>query len=66
MADTNAEWSLSLFTECPRCNHGFDLLNELSENASAVQVCETDTVATRDYETACPECGHEFTVDFIY
>lgn len=66
MADTTAEWSLSLDTQCPKCNHHFDLLNELIENVSPIQACETDTVATRDYEAECPECGHEFTVDFVY
>lgn len=66
MADTTAEWSLSLDTQCPNCKHFIDLRGELVDNASSIQVCETDTVATRNYETACPECGHEFTVDFIY
>lgn len=66
MADTTAEWSLSLDAQCPKCKHIFDLRDELSENASPIQVCETDTVATRDYETECPECGHEFTCDFVY
>lgn len=66
MADTTAEWSLSLYTQCPKCNHHFDLLNELIENVSSIQPCETDTVATRDYEAECPGCGHEFTVDFVY
>ncbi|WP_312387999.1 hypothetical protein [Atlantibacter hermannii] len=66
MADTTAEWSLSLDTECPQCKHNFDLLHELVDNASSIEVCETGTVATRNYETACQECGHEFTCDFVY
>lgn len=66
MADTTAEWSLSLDTQCPQCKHFFDLRPGLSEGGSSIQICEQDTVATRDYETACPECGHEFTCDFVY
>ncbi|EDM4466656.1 hypothetical protein CSE91_23920 [Salmonella enterica subsp. enterica serovar Muenchen] len=66
MADTTAEWNLSIDTQCPHCNHNFDLRCELVDNVSSIQICETDTVATRDYETARPECGHEFTVDFVY
>lgn len=66
MADTTAEWSLSLDTQCPKCKHVFDLRPDLVDDASSVEACETNTVATRDYETACPECGHEFTVDFVY
>ena len=66
MADTTAEWSFSLDTECPLCKHCFDLLHELVDNASPIEACETGTVATLNYETACPECGHEFTCEFIY
>jgi len=66
MADTTAEWSFSLDTECPQCKNCFDLRQELVDNVSSIDICETDTVATRDYETACPECGHEFTCDFVY
>lgn len=66
MADTTAEWSLSLDTQCPKCKHVFDLRPELVDGALPVEACETNTVATRDYETACPKCGHEFTVDFVY
>lgn len=66
MADTTAEWSLSLDTECLQCKHVFDLRSQLSDGCSSIQACETDTLATRDYQTACPECGHEFTCDFVY
>jgi hypothetical protein len=66
MADTTAEWSLSLDTECPQCKHCLDLRHELVDNASPIEACETGTVATRNYETACPECGHEFTCEFVY
>lgn len=66
MADTIAEWSFSLDTQCPQCKHFFDLRQELVDSNSSIDICETDTVATRNYETACPECGHEFTCEFIY
>lgn len=66
MATVKAEWVLELNVECPKCNEIFDLRHELVDNASPVQACETDTVATRDYETACSECGHEFLCDFVY
>jgi len=66
MADTIAEWNVSLDTQCPQCKHVFDLRHELVDNVSSIEICETDTVATRNYETACPECGHEFTCEFFY
>lgn len=66
MATVKAEWTLALNVECPQCQHLFDLRHELVDNASCIQACETDTVATRDYATACPECGHEFLCDFVY
>ncbi|GJL37878.1 hypothetical protein TUM17576_46980 [Enterobacter hormaechei] len=66
MADTIAEWSFSLDTQFPHCKHVFDLRQELVDNVSSIEICETDTVATRNYETACPECGHEFTCEFVY
>ena len=66
MADTIAEWNVSLDTQCPQCKHVFDLRQELVDNVSSIEICETDTVATRNYETACPECGHEFTCEFVY
>lgn len=66
MATVKAEWVLELNVECPECKGLFDLRSELVDNASPVQACETDTVATRDYEATCPECGHEFLCDFVY
>lgn len=45
MADTTAEWNLSIDTQCPHCNHNFDLRCELVDNVSSIQICETDTVA---------------------
>lgn len=45
MADTTAEWNLSIDTQCPHCNHNFDLHCELVDNVSSIQICETDTVA---------------------
>jgi Zn finger protein HypA/HybF involved in hydrogenase expression len=62
-----ATWDISLDTECPNCEHYFDLADgdDFWVDCS-FEACEHGTLATKDFEVTCPECNHEFKVDFYY
>lgn len=58
-----AYWSISLDTECPKCQYEFDLLDGVDFLFDPI---ENGTKRTEDYECVCPKCRHEFVVDFQY
>ena len=65
-----AIWSYSLICECPECNElidicGHNFYDPVLDSCDPVDICETDTRRTTDYEITC-DCGHEFLVDFVY
>ena len=62
-----ATWDISLTTECPKCDEYIDLadIDDFWVDASFT-ACEYGTKATTDYQVICPECEHEFIVDFQY
>lgn len=62
-----AQWSINLYADCPHCNEYVDLLDicDFWDGAS-FNICEYDTDKTRNVEVLCPECGKNFTVDFVY
>lgn len=67
MKTTTATWSISLDTECPECDHGFDMLS--SDDCfwdSRIEPIEHHTDRSAGVEVVCPECHHEFTVDLEY
>jgi hypothetical protein len=67
MAENRALWSLSLDCTCPKCGHDYDILEvdpEFFNNR--IEPIESGTERTKDFETVCPECEHEFKVDFEY
>lgn len=63
-----AFWSISLDTDCPKCSYDFNILNTDSDFwvNSSIEPIEHDTKKTKEYEVTCPECSHEFLVDFTY
>lgn len=63
-----AAWSISLDTECPKCSEDFNILNTDVDfwYRSRLEPMEHDTENSRNYEVTCPECNHEFLVDFTY
>ena len=64
---TYAVWSISLDCDCPKCAADFDLLDNSDFWCGAkFQPIEHGTDLTTDVEAQCPECGHEFVVDFQY
>lgn len=67
MKTHKAQWSLSLDCTCPNCEHYFDLLKadeDFFNSRSGIEPIEHGTALSRDYEVQCPECSHEFAVDF--
>lgn len=62
-----AWWSISLYTECPSCEGIVDLVegDDFWEDASFF-AGEHDTYHTRNVLVKCPDCEHEFRVDFVY
>jgi rubredoxin len=68
MAETRALWSLSLDCTCPECGHDYDILEADPDffSNSRIEPIESGTGRTKNFETACPECEHEFKVDFEY
>jgi len=62
MKTISALWSISLAVDCPKCDHFFDLIDSDSFKQSGIKPLAVDCT----YETSCPECGHEFTVELEY
>lgn len=56
-----AIWHISLDVECPKCGTCFDLTND-DDFYHNFEPAED----AKDYEAVCPECSHEFMVDFEY
>ena len=62
-----AQWSISLDCDCPKCRETFGLMDDPDFwHGEIKQAGEHGTKASKDYEVTCPECGHEFKVDFEY
>ncbi|NCH77930.1 hypothetical protein [Cronobacter sakazakii] len=68
MANHSAVWNITLHTECPKCDEYFDIINAQDDfwMDARFGCYEHDTPATTGVEVECPECGHEFKVDFEY
>lgn len=67
MANHSAVWRVTLHTECPKCDEYFDISAQDDFWVDArFGCCEHGTPATTGVEVECPECGHEFKVDFEY
>ncbi|WP_426750470.1 hypothetical protein [Enterobacter cloacae complex sp. 418I7] len=68
MANHSAAWGITLHTECPECGEYFDIIRVQDDfwTDARFGVCEHDTPATTGVEVECPECEHEFKVDFDY
>ncbi|ELY4158077.1 hypothetical protein SMZ39_002018 [Cronobacter turicensis] len=68
MANHSAVWYINLHTECPACEEYFDIIKSQEDFwvDARFGCCEHDTPATTGVEVQCPECGHEFKVDFEY
>jgi len=68
MSKIYANWSITLNTECPKCEECFDLIEQDDDFwvDALYKACEHDTRNTRDVDVECPACGHKFKVDFCY
>ena len=66
MSDTTATWSISLDTECPECEHDFDLICVEGFREAGIDPIEHGTDRSKGVEVTCPGCFHEFTVDLEY
>jgi hypothetical protein len=66
MAEVKAQWSLSLDCTCPNCEEYFDILEVEGEffMDGGPEPIEHGTTKTTDREVTCPQCHHEFNVDF--
>lgn len=62
-----AYWRIELETRCPKCKTELDLFSFSSFCLEhEIQVGEHDTDSSRNLETFCPHCEHEFKVDLVY
>ncbi|CNF25221.1 Uncharacterised protein [Yersinia nurmii] len=62
-----AKWEIQLHVTCPKCQERFDMMDDDDFRCDAsLEPLESDTNATRDVDVICPDCEHEFTVDFYY
>lgn len=68
MSNSNptAHWDIDLYTNCPMCEHWFDLLDIDDIWHMGFEPIEHGTENTRNFEVTCPECDHDFKVDFEY
>ena len=62
-----AEWSLSLYCDCPKCKMLVDLLDYCDFwDGRNLAPCETMTDRSQGVAVICPECDHEFKVDLVF
>jgi ssDNA-binding Zn-finger/Zn-ribbon topoisomerase 1 len=63
-----AVWVIELRTDCPACDEYFDLVESNYDwfVEGAFEICEHATDRTKGVDVECPNCGHEFQVDFEY
>lgn len=62
-----ATWYITLDTECPACKENVNLLDANDFwDGRRFDAVEHGTDRTRDVDVICPNCGHEFNVDFEY
>ena len=66
MGKVTAIWSLELICECPKCLHDFDLVQDDNFWVDGCEPIEHGTSRTKDVEVECPNCSHEFLVDYEY
>jgi len=66
MNNIKATWNIELLTSCPKCDYGIDITQIEDFWHTQIEPIEYGTVATTDFEVTCPECTHEFKVDFEY
>lgn len=58
-----AQWTISLDCECPKCDQFVDLLLAADFwDGRRLEFAE----AKKGLEVECPECGHEFEVDCVW
>ena len=67
MVKQKAQWDIVLYAKCPKCGESFDIVEHCEDLfTNGVQPIEHGTKQTTDFEAVCPECDHEFKVDFEY
>jgi predicted Zn-ribbon and HTH transcriptional regulator len=60
---TFASWTIELNTECPKCEHYFNLLDSPDfYEYSDIKLGESGKMI----DATCPECGYEFKVESDY
>lgn len=64
MSNIKATWCITLDTYCPKCEVYIDVCHLDDDVFNYVEVAEHDTKRSTNYEVVCPECEHEFLVDF--
>ena len=57
-----AQLDWSLYVECPKCQHYFDLGDDDPDYCVSKSIFNNDWGALKDYETECPSCGFEFQI----
>lgn len=69
MENKKAVWYYELITECPQCNSSINLTDvDGHDYVSDLQldICEQDTIGSKNIDVYCPHCGKEFLVDCVY
>jgi hypothetical protein len=68
MANVTANWSIEINTICPKCENYFDIIGADCEFwiDQHFELAEHGTENSKDIETTCPDCKHEFLVDLEY
>ena len=62
-----AEWRVELNTTCPSCGAYVNLIDHPDYwDGNNLDLTETETECSDNYEAICPECEHEFTVCCVW
>lgn len=66
-AETEAQWSVSLDCDCPKCAKCVNLLDYADFwDGRKLEIPETGTENSDNLEVKCPECGAEFNVCCVW
>ena len=67
MITVDANWTVELNCDCPKCGEYVDLLTAPDFwDGRHLDIAEHGTKRSNALEVSCPKCGHDFEVSCVY